>query len=101
MYYKPLLKTISELLFNLFENELQQLNRTRNFKNLFKHNLDDKQTGRNNKQNDSIETENRCYFVVDQARIMITDFCVFSLKALTGTLFHFWVIKVFFYLVFI
>lgn len=143
IFYQPMINTITDLLFNLFQNELKQMNRTKidSFKNFqnseiaevikneqtkniksnpkkinqtstlnieldqdddlnnFDSGIDDL-LGNDDKKNNQSKNEqngiaeNRCYLVVDQARVSVTEFCVQSLKSLTGTLFHFWVIKV-------
>ena len=49
------------------------------------------------KSESNLKTENRCYLVVNQAHLLVAEFCVQSLRAITGTLFHFWVIKVFYF----
>lgn len=128
VFYRPLVNTISELLFNLFRKELRQVNRSLDSfeakgdrsggankddqsspgrgdgqkdhptsSHLTGDTLDDEMRQNDNafKSKSNLKTENRCYLVVDQAHVLVAEFCVQSLRAITGTLFHFWVIQVF------
>ena len=101
------------MLFGLFKKELNQINRLnlstnrpevivnkRPTQKTNKHDqgdnlneqLNDKQEDETKNEN-NLSAENRCYLVIDQARVSVAEFCVHCLKALTGTLLHFWVIK--------
>ena len=128
-FHRPLVNSISELLFDLFRSQLQQVNSCSEpapfaardrppgaVDSALSDQHEDRLAGRptrvagdhsNGDPPDgeprqsapktglsSLQTENRHYLVIDQAHVLVADFCVQSLRAITGTLFHFWVIKV-------
>ena len=121
MFCRPVVNAITELLFDLFKNELQGNHVNPHSNHHMNHHMNQQanhgdQTGqfageRSNsdrlsdplvsemrpstfKRELSMATENRHYLVIDQAHVQVAEFCVHSLRAITGTLFHFWVMKV-------
>lgn len=123
LYYRPLLNTITDLLFDFFKKEIRNLNRFKDYKSSNKEHTSDNESliepaipkpidpkefkGHSEKKvkpmekenlmglpKSNMNDENRSYLVLDKARITVADFCVDCLKAVTATLFHFWVIKV-------
>jgi hypothetical protein len=77
LYKTPLINTLLELLFQLIQSSPNQSSSE----------LSDQLL-------DALIDCNRCNHVLSAARALAVDFCVRSMQALTGTLFHFWLSKV-------
>lgn len=77
VYKTPLLDTLLKLLFQLIQS----------VSNPTTNDLGDQLM-------DALIDCNRCNHVLTAARTLAVDFCVRSMQALTGSLFHFWLSKV-------